>query len=109
MRLIVLFLVLVISIPPLQAGYCDMETGQAASHQMHHGNGGGHKCCDPEQPESQHGCGGDMLCGFCSANVSTLLIVYNVHLVPVQMHIRNFSSGAIAPPHSSPLYRPPIS
>jgi len=109
MRLITLFLVLVISIPPLQAGYCDMETGQVTSHQKHLNDAGGHDCCDSEQPELQHDCGGDMLCGFCGANVSTLTVVYSVRLVSAHTYIRNSSCGAIVPPHSSLLYRPPIS
>jgi len=109
MRLIILFLVLAISFPPLQAGYCEMETGEETSHQMHLGDGGGHECCDSEQPELQHDCGGDMLCGFCSASASSLPVVYNVGLASVQTHLRNASSGAIVPPHSLLVYRPPIS
>jgi len=111
MKFVTLFLVLMISIQPFQAGYCDMEAGKAAPHHMQkmQTDDGGHKCCKPGQPETGHGCPGDMLCGFCNAPVSTLQAL---NLAPVAiLRLRSMSSAqdAIAPSHSPPLYRPPIS
>jgi hypothetical protein len=110
MKFIVLLLVLAIMLPPVQAGSCDVETGQATtSHQMQATDDGEHKCCDSEQAESPHGCSSDMLCGFCSASTSSIPDTPRYSVIWQHHYSRNTSSGAVASSHSSPLFRPPIS
>jgi len=112
MKWITLILVFVIGFPPLQAGYCDMPSGHDASHQMiahDHQGSPGHKCCEPEQPDSQQNCGGDMMCGSCGVTASSIPVVCGVLIAATHAPSPDISSGLITPSHSPPLYRPPIS
>jgi len=112
MKLMTLILVLAMGFPPLQAGYCDMDSGAVSPNQMmahDHGDAPDHGCCDPGRPDSQDNCGGEMLCGACGISVSTLPVIYNVQRTALHLPALNFSSGEITPSHSPPLYRPPIS
>jgi hypothetical protein len=109
MKPLILFLILAFSAQPLQAGICDMETGQDAPHPMEHADNGGHDCCDSDQNEPQQECDSEMQCGFYSASVSILPNIlkisanWEIHFSP------DLSSGFVLPSHSSPPFRPPIS
>jgi hypothetical protein len=109
MKFVVLLLVLAIMIPPVQAGGCDVETGQTSAHQMQATDNGDRTCCDSGQTESPQGCSSDMLCGFCSASTSSIPATPRFSMIWQHHYSRNTSSGAVAPSHSSPLFRPPIS
>ena len=111
-KYIALFLVLMIGVQPFQAGYCGMETGNTTAHQMQNmspDDDGGHKCCNPDQPETRQDCGSDMLCSFCNMPVSTIPAVLYAPVTDVQRQSETQISSLVPPPHSPPLYRPPIS
>jgi hypothetical protein len=109
MRFLILMLVLAISAQPLQAGSCDMDVGQEASHHSEQSEDTGHDCCDPDDSESPQGCDGNMNCGFCSANVPALSRTLKVTAVWANSHSPGITSGVVLPSHSSPPFRPPIS
>jgi len=112
MKFLALILVFAISLPPLQAGYCDMVVGHDGLHQVikhEHGKSTGHKCCDREQSDPKDNCGNDSICGLCSASVPAIPVIFNVRAVAVHAPAMNLPAGAIIPAHSPPLYRPPIS
>ena len=113
MKFLILFLVLSISIQPLQAGVCDMdmEKGQETAHPMQDSNEGQHDCCDsnePDDPDSQQGCGTMMHCGSCNAAFSTLPSIYRFNSYWVSQYSQALSSDPLLPSHSTPLFRPPI-
>jgi hypothetical protein len=113
MKFLILFLILAISIQPLQAGVCDMdmEQGQEASHHMQAPDEGDHDCCDSEDSDgsdSQPNCGSLMHCGSCNASFSTLPDIYRFNASWVIQYSPALSSDALPPSHSTPLFRPPI-
>jgi len=112
MKFIALFLIIAISVQPVQAGGCGMETGQASSHQMQNmpsDDHDAHKCCDPGQAQTRQDCGGEMLCGFCNIPPSTVHVPHLGPVVWTYTQSLNSEPGTLSPSHSSPLYRPPIS
>ena len=108
MKFLILFLALMISIQPLQAGVCDMETSQDAPHHMEHSEGGDHDCCDSDDSDSQSGCEGMMHCGSCNASFSTLPGILKFNARWVTHYSQELSSGVVHPSHSVPPFRPPI-
>lgn len=108
MKFLILFLVLAISIQPLQAGVCDMETSQDVSHQMDRSDDGDHDCCDSDDSGSEPGCGNMMHCGFCSATFSTLPGIYKFNAGWATRYSTGLISGFVFPSHSAPPFRPPI-
>jgi hypothetical protein len=112
MKLLILILILAISAQPLQAGVCDvnMEASQETSHHMDHSDHNAHDCCDKSGNDSQaEGCDGEMNCGVCFANVSTLSNSIKINPAWGQQYGHDLSSGVVLPSHSSPPFRPPIS
>ena len=100
-----------ISIQPLQAGVCDMESGQEASHTMEHSDDGNHDCCDSDDSDdsdSQSGCDSMMHCGSCNATVSTLPGILKFNARWATNYSPELSSGVELPSHSAPPFRPPI-
>lgn len=108
MKVLILFLVLAISVQPLQAGLCDMEASQDASQTMEHSDDMNHGCCDSDDSGSQPECGSMMHCGFCSATFSTLPKTHDFNPSWVTRYSPGLSSNAVLPSHSSPPLRPPI-
>jgi hypothetical protein len=114
MKTLVLFLIITISIQPVQAGFCDMESGQSAahhqdaSHDMESGHDEGGPCCDSAQPESTQDCDSDMQCGFCAAGVSAVFATQKVDLMHLIHNSGHLSSGVVTSSHSHPPFRPPI-
>ena len=108
MKFLILFLVLAISIQPLQAGFCDMEASQDVSHQMQASDDGNHDCCDSDDPGSQSGCGSLMHCGFCMTSFSALPRSYEFNPVWVTHYSPGLPSEVVFPSHSAPPFRPPI-
>ena len=112
MKLLILFLVLAISIQPLQAGFCDMdmEKDQEMSHHMDSSTKDGHDCCDTKASDQQQdGCGDEMNCGSCLSVASALLGMTKASPTWDKQHLQGFASGALLPSHSSLPLRPPIS
>jgi hypothetical protein len=109
MKFLILMLVLMISTQPLQAGFCDMDMSQETSHLTQQSDDTGHDCCDPGDSETPQGCGGNMHCGSCSANVPALPDSLKVKPDWVNYYSPGLSSGVVLPSHSSPPFRPPIS
>jgi len=123
MKLLILFLVLAISIQPLQAGSCDMEMGKnqpgqnQMSHEMDHemdrkmdhSGRGGHDCCKTDGTDSPHGCDNTMNCGFCFVPASALPGIPKLALTWEHNYSLDFTTGLVLPSHSSPPFRPPIS
>ena len=113
MKFLILFLVLTIGVQPLQAGVCDMdmEKDQVSSHHMQDSDEGDHDCCDADEPEdsdSQPGCGNMMYCGSCNATFSPLSGVYRFNDDWANQYSLALSSDSLLPSHSTPLFRPPI-
>ena len=111
MKFLTFILVLLINIQPLQAGFCDMESGQEAPQTMEHSDDGNHDCCDSDESDdsdSQSGCDGMMHCGSCNASFSALpdILKFNARWVTNYSH--GLSSGVELPSHSAPPFRPPI-
>jgi hypothetical protein len=109
MKFLILMLVLTISAQPLQAGSCDMDMGQEASHHSEQSENTGHDCCDSDDSESPKGCDLNTHCGFCSANLSALPNTFKANSGWVNHYSPGLSSGLVLPSHSSPPFRPPIS
>ena len=111
MKYLTFVLVLLISIQPLQAGYCDMETGQEAPQTMDHSDDGSHDCCDSDDSDNsdfQSECDGMMHCGSCHASVSTLPSILKFNTRWATSYSPELSSGFELPSHSTPPFRPPI-
>ena len=109
MKFLILMLVLTISAQPLQAGFCEMDMNQEASHHPKQAEDANHDCCDSDDSEPQPACDGNMYCGFCSANVSVLPKTPGISSVWAGHHSPLITSGVVLPSHSSPPFRPPIS
>jgi len=109
MKSIILLLVIVIAMPPLQAGYCDLDTRHANSHQMKQHDEGDHKCCDSDRDDSSTGYDRDMACGFCYATVPAVPEVYLASSTAVQHHSQKFLLILINSRYAPPPHRPPIS
>ena len=121
MKILIFILVLAISAQPLQAGFCDMdlEKNQKTSHHMTDSDQEDsdqeisdqdrHDCCDSDQADSQDGCDGQMNCGFCFASVPALPGMIRHNPVWANHYFMDYSSAAVLPSHSTPLFRPPIS
>lgn len=97
-----------ISIQPLQAGVCDMDTSQDVPHHMEQPEGGDHDCCDSDDSDSQSGCEGMMHCAPCNASFSTLPGIFKFNARWVTHYSQELSSSVVQPSHSSPPFRPPI-
>jgi len=111
MKTLTFILVLLISIQPLQAGFCDMESGQEAPQKMQHSDAGAHDCCDSDDADdsdSQSGCDSMMHCGSCNATVSTLPSILKLSARWATNYSPGLSSGVELPSHSAPPFRPPI-
>lgn len=122
MKVLILFLVLAISIQPLQAGSCAVDMGKAPQgqhqtshkmdhemdHEMDHSGGGGHDCCKTDGADSPHGCDNTMNCGFCFVHASALPSVMKLALTWEHNYSVDFTTGLVLPSHSSPPFRPPI-
>ena len=111
MKVLIFILVLAISAPPLQAGFCDMDMGknQQKSHHMAKSEKADHDCCDPDRTDSPEGCDSGMDCGFCFVHATALPSVMKFTPTWERIYSVNFSSGLVLPSHSSPPFRPPIS
>jgi hypothetical protein len=108
MKFMILFLILAISIQPLQAGFCDMEAGQDITHNMEHADDGNHDCCDSDDSGSLTECESMMHCGSCHAAYSSLPTIYKFNAGWVTHYFLGSSSGGVFPSHSAPPFRPPI-
>ena len=110
MKVLIFILVLALSAPPLQAGFCDMdmEKGQQNMHHMDKSSHGKHGCCDPEEADSPHGCDSGMNCGFCFVHATALPHVMKFVPAWERIYSVDISSGLVLPSHSSPPFRPPI-
>jgi hypothetical protein len=109
MRFLIIMLVLAIGAQPLQAGSCDMETDQESSHHMDQSINTGHDCCDSDKPDAPPNCDSEMHCGYCTSAVSSLPLAFRIDNGWMSAYSLNLSSGLVAPSHSSPPFRPPIS
>ena len=110
MKFLVLFLILAISIQPLQAGICDMdmEDSHETSHHMPSTDDRDHDCCDSEEPDSQTDCGNLMHCGSCHASFSALPAIPRVNAYQLIQYSPALSSDALPASPYTPLLRPPI-
>ena len=111
MKYLTFILVLLISIQPLQAGFCDMESGQEAPQTMDHSDEGNHDCCDSDDSDasdSQSGCDSMMHCGSCNAAFSALPSILKFNARWATNYSPELSSGFELPSHSAPPFRPPI-
>jgi hypothetical protein len=108
-KFIVLLLAIAIVTQPVQAGFCNLKMNHDSSHHAGQVSDSAHKCCNPKQSGQKQDCGGDMLCGSCPAGVSAIPVVYSVVPVGPQHCPNDLCSGGLAPSHSFPLLRPPIS
>ncbi len=115
MKYLLLLLVLTISVPPLQAGHCDMEAEPTAMHHMDHegmtdGGMEDNDCCDSKQDDQQSGCDQTVQCGSsCMVLVSNISTVQNVGVVWGRDFSQSLAAGQLTPSHSHPPFRPPIS
>lgn len=109
MKYLVIILALLIAMPTVQAGVCGMG---AAGDSIEQAAGDGHDCCPDEPAESaepEQPCGDGDHCSGCFTAASALPVT-----IPAFAHARpgaDFVSPipSIAPSHSAPPYRPPIS
>ena len=113
MKFVSALLVLMIAAQPVQAGFCDMESGgdtAAQAGQQHHPgeSSGDHGCCDPTDSDSGTTCSDRMHCGFCAGTAAALPMGPVLAAPPDWATPLPLSGGIIAPSHASPPYRPPI-
>ena len=113
MKLLAALLVFMIAAQPVQAGFCAMDlsgSGGDTPPMQHHpaGDAGDHGCCEPPATEDDTCCGDRLDCGFCTSGVSAVLGSETTSVAPVTPSLLPLSSGAVAPSHSAPPYRPPI-
>ena len=109
MKYLVFILALIIAIPTVQAGACGMGDVRDAVEQLSTDD---HDCCpggggEPAEPETP--CEDGNHCGACvtvsSALPATLLLLASVR--PDASF--DFTAEPVAPSHSIPPFRPPIS
>jgi len=110
MKLLALILALTITVPPLQAGPCDMgmNKGQEVSHHQADPGHGEHRCCDSQDSESNSECDSAMQCGWCSVHAPALPVLIRVSPAWVEHPSPEPVLGIILPSHNTPPFRPPI-
>ena len=116
MKFLVLIMALLIAAPTVQAGYCDMESGQgpdfsqsAADERADTEN---HDCCpDDDSVDQEAGGSCEGLTHCCSCFLGATAIP--VELTPVSSArnhaVIRFNTGLVAASHAHPPFRPPIS
>jgi hypothetical protein len=108
MKILTLLLVLLIAVPPVQAGGCAMDHGpDSADSAM-----AGHDCCPERQADpapADSACDGPSHCGACVAGFAVIS-------APGQGDVQWFGALAVtiraaelSPSHDLPPFRPPIS
>ncbi|MFT5770508.1 MAG: hypothetical protein ACI9H8_002497 [Lysobacterales bacterium] len=100
---------------PMQAGYCDMGTEQSPEQNttvidgLHGDLEGTGDCCNDETSQPSNDCDGAAHCGSCVVS-ATAVIELSRYIVDLQTgQPFALSIPGLAPSHSVPLYRPPIS
>ena len=113
MKFLILMLALLIAAPTVQAGICDMDHSQEASQNtemQHHGeDGGNHDCCDSEDTEANHFCDNSLDCSNSSTGMPALTAMSQKFDQWNRTYLCNLAEDCLAPSHSSPPFRPPIS
>jgi hypothetical protein len=118
MKFLILIIAIMIIAQPVQAGSCEADQGSSTEHSvMHEGgdshqgpdNGSGHDCCDSDKVDPQQGCDHQLQCGLCTAGVLGFAVIPSSFFIPPVNYVSTLSSGMLAPSHSSPPFRPPIS
>jgi hypothetical protein len=122
MKLLPAILVFLLTFPPVQAGFCDMDqgTGDAQHASMQHGDGGkhdtqptGHDCCgspgDGGRDDADSDCGNMLQCGACVAGLAALTATVTAAAAPLRTARVVAGTEALAPSHGALPYRPPIS
>jgi len=109
MKWVLALLILVMNMQPLAADACDVAaSGQAAHHaQVEHETHD--RCCDPETMPNDEACEHASACGYCSAISPMLVQRFKTASAPTLTFDRDLAAGQLAPSHSAPPFRPPIS
>jgi len=114
MKYLALILAILMAVPTVQAGFCDMdqEQGSAPHADMQHqqqGNSSVHDCCDTGDTGENQGCDNMVPCGFCTAGLTGITALAGEPARWTRQYDCSLSDGCLTPSHSSPPFRPPIS
>jgi hypothetical protein len=108
MKILILILALFMTVPPVQAGVCDMDQGQISSNMVD----SKHDCCpedDAATQEEEKACDGQLHCGVCTAGTVAVLPMSDSPVTWEKQYVCRLLTASLAPSHTSPPYRPPIS
>jgi len=112
MKTLILIIAILIAMPPVQAGSCDMDQGQEAvqhAGMQHDGQGDTkHDCCDSDDDETAPDCSDAMQCGHCSIGAPAIMMSLAKTIQWQHSYNCGFSEQCLPPTHSSPPFRPPI-
>jgi hypothetical protein len=115
MKFVILLLILMLTVPPVQASGCAHDHGSAGEapmeHPMDHSQAGQHDCCETDESEGSSECPEMDDCSSClSATGSAPAIpVTGARVVPACMAQVDLNGpGLLSPSHSMLPFRPPI-
>ncbi len=109
MRVLLLIIAIVCYAQPLQAGHCDMESGQTMAMHLEHGVDVEHDCCEGDEAADANECRHAIQCGSCFSSVFSFQSAVPFARLSHDSHTPDRMAGALSPSHSAPLLRPPIS
>lgn len=120
MKLLAVILTFLIAMPPLQAGFCDMQPSvDSAAHagmqhdgMQHDGQQDdrqGHDCCAPADEDGSTDCDNMVQCGTCGVTTAAVAVAPAVVPLPDLVARSFLNDSGVPPSHASPPYRPPIS
>jgi hypothetical protein len=113
MKLLAAFLVFMIAAQPVQAGFCGLDLQGSSSPepaQQHHPDPSteGHACCDPADDTEAPRCADRQHCGSCATGVAAIPVAPAPAAPPEWASPAPLTGDRIAPAHTSPPFRPPI-
>jgi len=113
MKTLLLIIAVFFYAQPLQAGYCDMDSGQPAPMHLEHDIDGGadsdHDCCDGADSPDPRECSHAIQCAPCLSGVFSFQSSTQPANPLRDSQVPARIVGALSPSHSAPLFRPPIS
>lgn len=109
MKWVLALLVLAMNTQPLAADACDMAASGQVEHHAQVEHDGHDACCDPDAMLDDQACDHASACGYGSVLSAVPVQRFKASTVQALSFERDLAEGQLAPSHSAPPFRPPIS